>query len=87
MLLGEGEDPKSNLKGELLFLVPSPECSHSGRVAGVPQRMRENFPVPLAGQLTKTIKVMFIAENISYLKKAREMGLFISNESFPTGHQ
>lgn len=83
MLLGEGEDPKSNLKGELLFLVPSPECSHSGRVAGVPQRKSS---CALSRPADEN-KVMFIAEKISYLKKAREMGSFISNESFPTGHQ
>lgn len=36
--------------------------------------------------LRKTSKVVFIAERIQYLKKSREMGSVISDESFLTGH-
>ena len=42
------EDPKSDLKGELLSPVSSPACSHSGQGAGARQRVRGDIPVPLA---------------------------------------
>lgn len=53
VLLCEGEDPKSDLKGELLSPVPSPHCSPFGRVAWCVPEDESDCSVPLPGQLTK----------------------------------
>lgn len=84
VFLCEGEDPKSAPKGELLFGVPSPECSALEDLPGCPQRMSRGI-CPFRPDKNKQGHVC-CQEDTWYLKKAREMDSVILGENLPAGH-